>query len=158
MGPNETLGWQRVLVDRPEHLPVVVAKVAGDGENRLMGFSFQPAGWTLQTAEPAFILSEGAAEELPELWQEPNGEAWRRAWQQWCQQRGVSPTEDDTCRLQAAGAGLQVLAAPPLLDRLRGARGGIAQAEAWLLAGTGRLRTAALVEISETPTPPAEPQ
>jgi hypothetical protein len=45
---------------------------------------------------------------------------------------------------------LRVLAPGRLIDRLRAARSDALKNEAWLLAGTGRLRAAAVIELVET--------
>jgi hypothetical protein len=150
--------WQHVLVDRAECLAVVVARVGGEGQTRLVGFSFQSAGWTLQSAEPAFVLPQGAADDLPDFRQEPRPADWRLAWRQWCQQRGVPAADADACRLEPAGVRLMAQPGPTLLQRLESSRGKILPAEAWLLVGTGRLRTAVFIEIGSTSSgPPATP-
>ena len=84
--------WQRVIFDRPERMVVaVVLAPAGDERERLLGFSVQPEGWILQTAEPAFAVEADWQEVFPDLAVDPPLDQWRQAWRAWCQPRGYQP-------------------------------------------------------------------
>jgi len=74
---------------------------------------------------------------------------WRHAWRAWCHPRGLPVAEVDACILERQGCRLRVTAVPRLIERLRTARSDVFKGEAWLLAGTGRLRAAAQVELVE---------
>jgi hypothetical protein len=137
--PDEPPTWQRVVVDRPEHLVLVLAVVPGD---ELCGLAVEPRGWVLQGPEPALRMGPGWVEAFPEAAAEPPPEAWRGAWRAWCQGHGVLPGEADGCALRRDGVLLRVGAPRELAGRLRAPNG-----EAWLLAGEGLMRTAARVEL-----------
>jgi hypothetical protein len=157
-GPAETPpAWQQVILDRPEHLLTVFVLVsapppgeaAAGGQERLLGFAVRQEGWVLQAEEPAFTLTQGWTEVFPELGEEPAPEAWRQAWRSWCQPRSLPAAEYDACKLERQEYRLRVLAPKRLVDRLRAARSDALKGEAWVLAGTGNLRPAALLEIVE---------
>lgn len=142
--------WQRIIVDRPERLMVILVLVpAGERKDRLVGFAVQPEGWTFPIAEPAFGVEADWQEVFPELAVDLALEQWRHAWRAWCQPRGLPATEVDACVLERQGYRLRVTAAPRLVERLRAARSDVFKGEAWLLAGTGRLRAAAQIEFVE---------
>jgi hypothetical protein len=103
----------------------------------------------LQTNEPAFVLGGEGADALPELRQTPDVEAWRRMWRQWCEQRNFPRGEADACVLEPAGAVVRVRPPGRLLERLRAQRSDALKGEAWLLAGEGRVRAAARLEVVE---------
>jgi hypothetical protein len=139
--------WQGVPLDRAEQLPVVLAAVADAGGLRLLGFVFQLDGWTLEVEEPVLTLEPGWEEELGWLQQGPGPEVWRAAWRQWCRQRALPADEEDTTGLEQAGLVVRVQPGPHLRERLVVTRSDALKGEAWLLAGQGRLRAAARVEI-----------
>lgn len=142
--------WQRIILDRPERLMVALVLVtAGEKIERLLGFTVQPEGWTLQIAEPAFEIEADWREVFPEMAGDVALEQWRHAWRAWCQPRGLPAAEVDACVLERQGFRLRVTAAPRLVERLRSARSDVFKGEAWLLAGTVRLRAAAQIELVE---------
>lgn len=158
-GPARTpQPWQRVILDRPERLlSLLVLVQADDGGERLNGHAVRQDGWQLQS-EPVFTLSAGWRELFPELAEEPAPDLWRQAWRQWCQPRGLVTAETDTCPLERSGHRLRVIVSGRLLEKLRSSRSDALKGEAWLLAGEGRFRTAAQLEITEarqgaTPAP-----
>jgi hypothetical protein len=155
--------WQRVILDRPEHLAVALvlapassssspAPPPTEAENRqcLLGFAVQLDGWTLQSAEPVFVMETVWPAVFPELAMDPLLEHWRRAWRVWCQPRSLPAAEAEACTLERQGHRLRVMAPRRLVERLRAARSDVFKGEAWLLAGAGRLRTAAQVELVES--------
>jgi hypothetical protein len=144
---GEPPAWRRVVLDRAEHMVLALAVVQGDGEE-LRGFAVEPRGWVLSAARPVLSMGPGWAETFPELAQGPPPEAWRGAWRTWCQNHGVQPAEADTCALHREGALLRVQAPGDLRGRLHSANGEASRDEVWLLAGEGRMRTAARVELS----------
>jgi hypothetical protein len=142
--------WQRIVLDRPERLMVTLALVpVGEGRERLLGLTVEPEGWALRSAEPAFALDTYWQEIFPELATDPALEHWRQAWRAWCQPRGLPAAEVDACVLERQNYRLHVTASPRLVERLRSARSDVFKGEAWLLAGTGRLRPAAQIELVE---------
>jgi hypothetical protein len=143
--------WQRIILDRPEHLvaALIQAPVDGDGE-RWLAFELTPGRWELGTA-PVFTLAADRRDIIPELMEEPALDLWQQAWRSWCQQRGLPAAEADVCTLERRGHELRVAAPPRLLDRLHAARSDALKGDAWLLAGSGRIRTAAHVEVLSEP-------
>jgi hypothetical protein len=141
--------WQKVILDRPEHLVAVLmlTPMEGGGE-RLLAFGVQPEGWVLQTAAPAVALAPWA-EVLPELAEDLPLAVWRQAWRSWCQPRSIPPVEIEACTLEREQYRVRVGAPRRLVERLRAARSDALKGEAWLLAGQGALRSAALVELVE---------
>ena len=130
--------WRRVILDRPEQILLVFVTEA-EAAPRLRGFAVRPEDWVLQTAAPALALAE--AEEIPPgVGGEPTPEAWREAWRAWCEGRDLP--DADVCRVQAEDNRIRVVAPRPLTERLGGER-----TDAWLLAGVGRTRVAAPLEI-----------
>jgi hypothetical protein len=144
------LPWRHVMLDRPEQLAVALIQTreAATGST-IHGFQIQTADWKLRHDKPLFTLSTGWQTVLPELAEEPSLEAWRSSWQNWCRQRNLPAQETDACHLQRKGVYLEVRAPKPLLARLKTTRQDVLHDESWLLAGTGRTRTAACVRIPE---------
>jgi hypothetical protein len=167
--------WRGVILDRPEYLPVVLvltqpsltppsplggaasraAPPGGEGRVRegarpsLLGFSFRPENWSLRTEAPLLSLGEGWAEVFPELEEEPSLEVWRQAWLAWCYQRALPANEASACDVRREGPRLVLHAPPRLVERLRAARSDALKNESWLLVGSGRTRTAALIDLVE---------
>jgi hypothetical protein len=138
--------WRRVILDAPEQRALACIRTAGSaGEPVLLGFSVR-ADWTLEP-EPALALGAGWEEVWPDLAEEPPAEAWRQAWQAWSQPRGLPPAEVDACRLERVDHRLLVRAPHRLIERLRAARSDAIKQESWILAGRGRTRCAAQVEL-----------
>jgi hypothetical protein len=142
--------WQGIILDRPERLlaAMVLTPMGTHGE-QLLGFGVQQEGWGLQTGEPAFVVTGSWQQVLPELAVAPSAEDWRQAWRAWCQPRALPAAEIDACGLEPHGCRLRVLAPSRLLERLRASRSDALKGEAWVLAGTGRLRTAARLDVVE---------
>jgi hypothetical protein len=142
--------WRLILFDQAEHFFVAFLELAGPaGETRLRGYAGQSEGWTLDTREAAIEIGESWQEALPDLAADPAIELWQGAWRAWGQQRGIPPAETATCRLARSGCLLQVEAPRRLLSRLQDTRSDALKGETWLLAGTGRARAAAKVELTE---------
>jgi hypothetical protein len=93
-------------------------------------------------------MGPGWAEAFPELARGPAPEAWRGAWRTWCQNHGVTAAEAEACALNRDGPLLRVAAPGELRGRLHSANGEASRDEVWLLAGEGRMRTAARVEFT----------
>jgi hypothetical protein len=147
--PDEPPAWRRVVVDRPEHLVLALVAGAADGSaGELRGFAVDPRGWALHAAEPTLRMGPGWPEAFPEVAAGPPPEAWRSAWRAWCQSRGVSPGEADTCTLVRDGIRLRVGAPRDLVGRLRASNGEAAGEDVWLLAGEGIMRTAARADFT----------
>jgi hypothetical protein len=135
--------WRRVVLDALEQPAFVFVRTAGPA---VLGFPVRSEGWAREV-EPALELAAGWEEVLPELAAEPPPEAWRQAWQTWAHPRGLPPAEVEACRLERAEHRLVVHAPPRLIDRLRAARSDAVKQEAWLLAGAGRTRLAAQIDL-----------
>jgi hypothetical protein len=142
--------WQRVIVDRPEHILAVLLLVpSGTGEQQLVGIAVRQDGWVLQAAEPLFTLGADWRDVFPELAREPSLEVWRQAWRAWCEPRSLPAGEANACALERHGERLRVIVPHRLIERLRATRSDALKGETWLLAGEGRIRPAALVELVE---------
>jgi hypothetical protein len=147
--------WQRVVLDRPERFPAALVRTgAGAGAERLLGFAVRTEGWLLQAARPAFEVGADWPEVFPDLAHEPPADAWRQAWRGWCQPRSLPGAEVEACTLELHDCQLRVHAPGRLVERLRAARSDIFRGEAWVLAGGGRLRRAAVLELVDG-SPPA---
>jgi hypothetical protein len=138
--------WRRVLLDAVEKWLFVFIHLGQSSPTPLLGFAVHPEGWALET-EPRLALADGWQEVLPDLAAEPSPQMWRHAWQSWSQPRSLPPAEVEACRLERVDYRLLVHAPLRLIDRLRTARSDAVKQEAWLLAGDGRTRTAAQIEL-----------
>ncbi len=153
--PPPTANWRRVILDAVEHRlavfihtvqPVAKASRLSSAAPRLLAFAVRPEGWALEP-EPLLALAEGWEEALPDLAVEPTPAMWRQAWQAWSHPRSLPQAEVAACRLERADHRLLVYAPPRLIERLRAARSDAVKQEAWLLAGEGRTRLAAQIEL-----------
>jgi len=133
-------------VDYPERLAAVLVQAA---DGRLLGFAVRPEAWELRAEAPVFTLDEHWPEVFPRLAEPLPAENWRQAWQTWCQPRGLAGLGAEACPVEPAGHLLRVRVPPRLMERLRTTRSDALKGEAWLLAGAGRLRSAALLEVVE---------
>jgi hypothetical protein len=146
-GDSDEANWRRVILDSLEQRTLAFARTAGSsGDPIELGFPVRTEGWVLE-AEPALTLAKGGEDALPDLLEEPPPEAWRQAWQSWCQPRNLPPAEVDACRLERCDHRLLVRAPHRLIERLRAARSDAIKQESWLLAGSGRIRPAAQIEL-----------
>jgi hypothetical protein len=150
LSADQPPSWQRVVVDRPQRMLVLLfaASKAG-GTSQLMALAIRQDGWLLQTTPPLFTLGADWQEDFPELTVDPGLDAWRLAWRGWCEPRAIPTAESNACHLERQGERLRVLAPHHLVERLRAARSDALKGETWLLAGEGAIRTAALVEVVE---------
>jgi hypothetical protein len=141
------VNWRRVVLDAvEERLVVFIQTTQRPKAPTLIGFSVRPEGWTMEP-EPLLELAEGWEKALPDLAAEPSPEMWRQAWQTWSHPRGLPLAEVAACRLERVDHRLLVHAPTRLIDRLRAARSDAVKQEAWLLAGEGRTRLAALIDL-----------
>lgn len=139
--------WRHVILDAvEERLLVFIQNAQRPTTPLLSGFSVRPEGWVLE-AEPCLQLADGWEEAMPDLAAEPPVELWRQAWQTWSQPRGLPLADVEACRLERLDHRLLVYAPQRLIDRLRTARSDAVKQEAWLLAGEGRTRVAAQIEL-----------
>src|SRR5207302_964058 len=128
--------WKTVIVDRPERCSLVLLFT---GEE-LHGFAAKSDGWELVFPEPAFTFRSEWRQVFPDLTAELPLDAWRIAWQAWCQSRSV-PTNDVTaCALSRRANRLTVVAPRKVFDRLRASARDAIRGNVWLLAGEGRTR------------------
>jgi hypothetical protein len=145
-GESPSANWRRVILDAVDERPFVFIHTAQTNAAQLLGFSVRPDNWALES-EPLLALAEGWDEALPDLALEPEPEMWRQAWQTWSYPRSLPQAEVAACRLERVDHRLLVHAPLRLIDRLRAARSDAIKQEAWLLAGEGRTRTAAQIEL-----------
>jgi hypothetical protein len=144
---DETAGrWQHIILDRPEQLAALLV-LTGEGSGRLAGYAVRTDGWVLYSAEPTFTLEAGWEEVFPDLAGPEAPEVWQQAWRAWCQPRGLPSAEIEACAVRREGAVLRVQAPPRLVERLKAARSDAVKGEAWLLAGAGLIRPAAVVDL-----------
>jgi hypothetical protein len=137
--------WQRVILVRPEHLLAALVRVRSERkEERIVGFAIQPKGWHVSPA-PTLELDPIHSALAPELKSDLSLEAWRHAWIVWGQAHGLTTAEIGACHLERRDHRLVVSAARPMVDRLRASRG--EKGEAWILAGEGNIRPAALLDM-----------
>jgi hypothetical protein len=134
---------RRVILDSPAQMAFVFIRTT---TSAMLGFRVRTEGWVLEP-EPVLALGEGWEEVLPDLAAEPPPEAWRQAWRAWSHPRSLPSAEVDACRLEHSDHRLLVRAPQRLIERLRAARSDAIKQEAWLLAGVGRTRTAAQLEL-----------
>lgn len=139
--------WRRVILDVvEERLFVFIHKEQQSMTPHLLGFPVRTEGWVLGS-EPLLELSEGGEEALPDVTAEPSAELWRQSWQTWAQPRGLPLADVEACRLERSDHRLLVHAPTRLIERLRAARSDAVKHEAWVLAGEGRSRSAAQIEL-----------
>ncbi len=141
--------WQQVVIDRPEQMLALFVLSGASTEETLLGLAIQPADWHLQADRPVLTLGDRWHDVLPELAVELPPDAWRQAWREWGQAHGLPPAEVEACYLEQKGAHLRVKAPQPLAERLRSARGEL-KGETWVLAGEGRIRSPAVIELADS--------
>ena len=132
---------EAVIVDRAEQSLLAIVQT-GEG---LVGFPVNAENWELRRT-PALTLAPSSDFALSLLEPLP-GEAWRQAWLGWCQQRSLPGNDVDACKLEPIDHRLVVRAPARLVDKLRQGRSEALRGEAWVLAGTGRGRHAAMIEL-----------
>jgi hypothetical protein len=138
--------WHGVILDRPERLAVVLT-LPQDGSNRLLGFAAQEKGWALASRSPLFALDEGWREAFPGLAVDlPLPTSWTDAWRAWAQAHGWAKGDAEQVQLRPEGHRLLATVPRALAERLRGEA---IKGETWLLAGSGRLKAAAVVEVHD---------
>jgi hypothetical protein len=142
--------WQGLIIDHAASIAVALVytrEASGDGG--LLGFWTEPAGWVLQSAKPAFRLAEGWRDVFPTLESVPAADDWQRAWQLWCQARGLPASDVERCSLSLEDCRLVAHVPRRLLERLQALRSDALKGEAWLVAGEGPVRRAASLEVAE---------
>jgi hypothetical protein len=147
--PAQEDGWLHVILDCPERLAVLLLQGRpGEEADRLAAYAVQPEGWELGPPQPAFELRHGWEEAFPELRAGASSEAWREAWMVWCRQRSLPAGDAAACQISLDGHRLHVGAPARLVERLRAARSDILSGEAWVLAGEGRTRQLAQLDLA----------
>jgi hypothetical protein len=141
-GSVDERNWHAVPLDRPEQALLLLVET---GRNELVGLGIRADTWAL-VREPLMRLPFDG-ELIAALGGEVRLDEWRAAWLAWCQQRSFPASDAEACKLEPAGHKLLVKPPSRLMERLRQARSEALRGEAWLLAGSGRARPAALVEV-----------
>ena len=144
-GKDATAFWKSVILDRPEFCSALLL-VNG---KEVLGFAANPQGWTLVSPEPAFTIRSDWQQVFPDLTADPPLDAWRLAWQAWCQSRSLPAADVAACSLSRVGNRLRATVSRKRLEGLRPAVRDAMRGETWLLAGEGGTRAAAQLEISE---------
>lgn len=144
--PAGAPAWQSVLVDRPGYLVAALVLAPAESGERLLAFPVDPESWAMPAREAAFIAAGDPRGVLPDL-ADPPPAAWREAWLAWCQRRGLPTVEAEQTEVEKSEQAVRVRIPQRLHDRLRSSRSEALKGEAWLLAGTGRVRMAAPVEV-----------
>jgi hypothetical protein len=143
--------WQSLIVDHAANGALALVRTReGAGDGGLLGFWTEPGEWLLRSAGPAFRLAEGWREVFPALESGPAAEDWRGVWETWCQARGLPAADAERCTLALEDCRLVVRAPRRLLERLQSLRSDALKGEAWLVAGEGSVRRAALLDVAET--------
>jgi hypothetical protein len=143
--------WRRVLVVHPVQVTLALVQTAdAAGTAGMMGFWVDPQGWVLHYDRPAAHWCGGWREVFPSLGADVLDEAWQKAWREWCHPRGLPASDVERCVLRAQDHRLIVHSPRRLIERLRALRSDALKSEAWLLAGAGSIRRAALLEVTET--------
>jgi hypothetical protein len=141
------MDWRRVVLDSvtPQWF-VFLDSAPNDAETSVAGFAAHSEDWKLD-AKPAATLTDAWREEFPDVFQEPSPQQWRQAWRDWTQPRGLNMEDIEASRLERVDHRLVIHTPPRLIERLRSLRSDAIKQEAWLLAGEGRIRTAAQIEL-----------
>ncbi len=139
--------WQRVIIDQPERctLALVLTQPAPSAE-RLLGFAI-PDGPRLPIHRPAFSLGNDWREVLPDLEHDPPLTSWHETWMTWCSANGLAPAEAASCVLERERERLRACLPKRLVERLRTTHSEVFRNGAWVLAGTGRIRSAAVLDV-----------
>jgi hypothetical protein len=136
------LAWRQAALAHAEELWLVLALSDHEPGEQLLGFGTHPDGWRLHASEPALALGDGWREVWPELADEPDAQAWRRAWQAWAEAHRLSADEAAACHVEQKGARLRVRAPQFLAARLRT----VPLSESWVSAGVGSCGAVARIE------------
>ncbi len=141
--------WQRVIVDRPERVMLVLMFTHKDDVQRMLAFAVKVDGWTLYDQSPVLRLPIAAHSQWPDLAQETPAALWQEAWRSWCRQRQLPSNEVESCSLAYSPPQLEVHAPARLVQRLQAAKSDLLKGEAWILVGDGYLRAAAQLVVRQ---------
>ena len=131
-----------VIVDRAEQALLAIIQT----DHRILGFPLSAEALELQKT-PALVLPI-ASDFAQSLLAPQTIDPWRQAWQSWCHQRSLPSSDVEACQLEAVDHRLVVRAPARLVDRLRQGRSEALRGEAWLLAGTGRVRHTRVIDLA----------
>lgn len=145
--------WRRVVLHRPEQLLAVLCRgVSPMGHEAILGFKLESEGWMLRSQTPVFRLAVDNQETVASALGDNTIESWRSSWLHWCRSRGLSREDAELCALSKRDHLLIVHPPRRLLDRLTFSRGEMLKGDAWLLAGDGLVKEAALLQVEEHPS------
>jgi hypothetical protein len=135
--------WRSVILARPEQLCAVLVK-ASDAE-RILALQVVEDGWQLLAGQPVFESASGWRELFPEVSEDDGGETWRQAWLDWCAIRHIAHDDAIAVEVKLEGISLGIRGPDDVISRISGQFDH--QADAWLLAGSGRLRRMARLKL-----------
>jgi hypothetical protein len=150
--PAARADWQSIILDQPKHLLALLITVGQSSGQELLGFAIQQEPLALKSDPPAFQLSAPWQQVFPTIAQDPALDQWRQAWHEWCRPRGLLLPETENCPLERRGYKLRAMLSNQLISRLRDIHSEALRGETWLLAGSGRTRAAATLQIVEQET------
>jgi hypothetical protein len=134
-------------VDFPEQLTLAIVEVPGPD---LLGFAVEPPEWRLEGQMPAVELHGSWGEIFPELARDLGGDDWQAAWRAWCEPLRLPEEEVLACRCERGDDRLRVIGPRRLVECFRaGLPAERLAREGWVLAGSGRSREAAPIELLE---------
>jgi hypothetical protein len=150
LAPHAVPGdWRRVVLDRPERHGFVLLEQPLPEGSRLLGFLANPAGGHLHADRPTFCLADDRNEVFPDLAAEPPPAAWQQAWERWC--AGLPGADPALAASPARLTSGKLLVGVPegLRPWLRDLPGNPLVESGCLLAGSGRLWSAAVIEVEK---------
>jgi hypothetical protein len=146
--PGDARAWRSVIVAYPVQWMAAFVLVAGNGtSDRLLGFSIRQENWALHSSTPVCALDTWR-DTLPQFASRPSDQQWAQAWNNWCQPRGLPEALTEACNREHHGHLLKVVASATLIDHLRASRSDAIQGQAWILAGDGPIRKAAMLQLA----------
>jgi hypothetical protein len=136
--------WQRVVVDRPERVMLVLLQVNTATGREVHGYAVKVEGWTLHDRAPVLRLPAPAEAIWPA---EPPTPVWQEAWRSWCKQRQLPANEIDACSVAYHPPRFEVQAPARLVQRLQAAKSDLSKGETWILVGDGYVRHAVQLQV-----------
>ena len=132
---------QRVPIIRGERLTCLILAVPqGSGEIRLHLYPVRSETWSIPTLDPTLVLTP---EDLPLA----TSQDWSAAWLEWCRTRNVLCPETEQAELHFTGHQLDITLSEAIPDVILKQFQEWLKSDLWLLAGSERVRQAAMMSI-----------